>query len=429
MADQLTTTDSASAISRLVHWSDGAPLHAARVLVAGSSAANLVLLRRYLASMGVTEVSVVDDVRAVVDRCLETRPSVLLVDLHPLEHTGYEVLCDLRERLPRDDFLPVLVLTSDNSPAARERAMLAGANDFLSKPLDRVEVLQRVRNLIELHALYQGVRHQNRDLQDELDRERAGRRTAQVERERLEWLVEEVIAGRKLQMVFQPILDLASCEVVAVEALARFQGAPPRGPDVWFAEAHSVGLGLELELTAVALALGHLDELPEAQLLSINVSPDTVASPQFADLLAGVAGHRILVELTECTVIGDYPTLLDSIDSARRRGVRIAVDDAGAGYAGLQQIVRLRPDVIKLDRSIIQGIDRDPVRRALATSLVAFGHDTDSAIVAEGIEEPAELATLQQLGVTWGQGYLLGRPARLAHANDVGSAPLGASSG
>lgn len=427
MADQLTT-DGAAAVDRPAHWSNGVPLRAARVVVAGSSPDAVLALRRHLASIGVVDVTAVDDVCDAVDCCLDIQPSVLLLDLSPLEQAGYEVLWDLRARLPRGEFLPVLVLTADVSSEARERAMLAGANDFLSKPLDRVEVLQRVRNLIELHALYQGVRHQNRDLQDELDRERADRRTEQIERERLEWLVTEAIAGRKIRMEFQPIFDLASCEIVAVEALARFESVPPRGPDVWFAEAHRVGLGLELELAAVALALAHLDELPEHQLLSVNVSPDTVAAPEFTELLASAPGHRLLVELTESTVIGDYPTLLASIDSARRRGVRIAVDDAGAGYAGLQQIIRLRPDVIKLDRSIIEGIDRDPVRRALATSLVAFGHDTSSAIVAEGIEEAAELATLQQLGVTWGQGYLLGRPARLAGADDVGPEPVSASS-
>ena len=136
-------------------------------------------------------------------------------------------------------------------------------------------------------------------------------------------------------------------------------------------------------------------------------------SAGIVEALSRVAGSRIVLELTEHTRIDDYPALLEALDELRQHGVRIAVDDAGAGYAGLQQILGLRPDIIKLDVDLTRGIDTDPVRRALAACLVRFGEDTNSVIVAEGIETAAELETLRQLGVPWGQGYLLARPGPL----------------
>jgi EAL domain-containing protein (putative c-di-GMP-specific phosphodiesterase class I) len=225
-------------------------------------------------------------------------------------------------------------------------------------------------------------------------------------------------------MVFQPIVDLNTSSVIGVEALARFQCQPQRSPDIWFAEAAQVDLSVELELAAIEAALAQLPDLPDDVLMSVNASPLTAMSPGLVAALARSAGPRVVLELTEHTRIDDYPTLLAALDELRWQGVRIAVDDAGAGYAGLHQILELRPDIIKLDVDITRGIDTDPVRRALAASLVSFGHDTGAVIVAEGVETAEELDTLGQLGVPWGQGFLLARPAPLpAHAPD-GSARL-----
>lgn len=400
-------------LSRLARWAAGTTLADATVVIVDDSSINVMLLEHHLASMGVSRIHVVNDAREAVDTCLEVRPDVLLLDLHMPHRDGIAVLEELHARLPRGDFLPVLMLTADVSSESREAALNAGANDFLTKPFDRIEVLQRVRNLVEMRALYEGVRHQNRDLQERLDHELAQRRTAAAELERMAQRVADVLANGALSVVFQPIVELDTGTVVAREALARFDAEPRRSPDQWFAEASLVGQGRQLELAAVATALGRLDELPTGQRISLNVSPETLATAEFTDLIGGVDGQRLIVELTESTKVDDYAAVLESIDVLRAGGVQIAVDDAGAGYAGLQHIVRLRPDVIKLDRSMIHGIDRDPVRRALATSIVSFGRDTGSTIVAEGIEEAAELETLCELGVTWGQGYLLGRPAPL----------------
>jgi EAL domain-containing protein (putative c-di-GMP-specific phosphodiesterase class I) len=120
---------------------------------------------------------------------------------------------------------------------------------------------------------------------------------------------------------------------------------------------------------------------------------------------------RLILELTEHTRIEDYGPVLAGMELHRREGVRIAVDDTGAGYAGLQHILRLRPDVIKLDLDLTRGIHLDPARRALAVSLKTFADELGAVVVAEGIEVREELETLQALGVPWGQGFHLGRPA------------------
>lgn len=214
-------------------------------------------------------------------------------------------------------------------------------------------------------------------------------------------------------MVFQPVADLSTGDVVGAEALARFSCTPIRPPSEWFAEAEQVGRGIELELAAISAALDQVGELPPDVFLAVNVSPATAAAPELDEVLDRQPADHVVLELTEHSRVTDYPTLLAALARHRRRGVRIAVDDTGAGYAGLQHLLRIRPDILKLDTALTQGIDADPVRRSLAAALVTFASETDATIIAEGIETPHELATLQRLGIPWGQGYHLARPAAL----------------
>jgi EAL domain-containing protein (putative c-di-GMP-specific phosphodiesterase class I) len=214
-------------------------------------------------------------------------------------------------------------------------------------------------------------------------------------------------------MVFQPVADLRSGTVLGVEALARFSAQPRRPPNEWFDEATTLGLGPELELTAVRAALVHFDEVPPEGFLALNISPGTATTPELVELLSGVPSERVVLELTEHARVNDYDVLLAALQPLRDRGVRIAVDDAGAGYAGLQHVLRLQPEVLKLDIALTRGIDTDPARRALATALVSFASEIRATIIAEGIETAAELATLRGLSVPWGQGYHLARPGTL----------------
>ncbi len=210
--------------------------------------------------------------------------------------------------------------------------------------------------------------------------------------------------------VFQPIVDLNNGQVAGYEALARFpKHVGERTPDAWVAEAHRCGLGPDLEAQAIraALATGH----SHAGFLSVNLSPSVAANNQVLENLPEDL-DGIVVELTEHeSLAGSQVELAHALDKLRARGARIAVDDAGAGYAGLQQIMRLRPDIIKLDRALVAGVKDDPARAALIECFVTFARRTNAEVCAEGIEDPEDLRALTDLGVRYGQGFALARPA------------------
>ena len=233
-------------------------------------------------------------------------------------------------------------------------------------------------------------------------------------REEVERRIRHTIQNRTLETHFQPIVNLNTGLSLGTEALSRFTDDPTRSPDLWFAEAASVGLGTELEIAALDLALSQMNRLPSDMYLSINASVETILSEEFHESLAQVDAERVVLEVTEHTPIGDYEEFAASVAGLRSRGIRLAVDDAGAGYAGFGHLLDLRPDIIKLDIALTRGIDRDPARQALGRALLRFGLEMfQTTMVAEGIETKEELATLRSLGCAVGQGFALGRPSRL----------------
>lgn len=248
-------------------------------------------------------------------------------------------------------------------------------------------------------------------IDEDLERQRAQHETGAR--------LDAIIASDGPSIVYQPIVDIDRGDAVGFEAMARFDGAPRRGPDAWFAEAWALGRGIELEVAAVRQALGALPCLTPDVYLAVNVSPATAVSGLLDDALHDVPAHRIVLEITEHAAIDAYEQLNAALGALRRNGVRIAVDDAGAGYSSFRHILRVRPDVIKLDMALTRDIDRDRARQSLASALIRFARETGSAIVAEGVETAAELRTLRLLGVTAAQGYHLARPGDLPVAHPV----------
>ena len=223
-----------------------------------------------------------------------------------------------------------------------------------------------------------------------------------------------------IKTVFQAVVEPRGRTVLGFEALSRFGAEPRRPPNVWFAEAASVGLGVELELACVERALRALERLPSGLFLALNMSPKAIVDDRFARLLGSRPLERIVLELTEHAMVVEYEDLASVLAPLRAAGLRIAIDDAGAGYASFRHVVRMAPDVIKLDLAITRNVDRDRPRRALAAALIGFARETGATITAEGIETPEELAALVELGVDAAQGYLLGRPLPLEQALAVG---------
>ncbi|MHA7170154.1 sensor domain-containing phosphodiesterase [Arthrobacter bambusae] len=224
--------------------------------------------------------------------------------------------------------------------------------------------------------------------------------------------IQALLNDGSLITAFQPIRCLETGNVVGVESLTRFSGQE-LSPEVRFMEAASVGLDIELEILALRTALTTAAGLPPELYIAANLSPRACLDPRLAAAIveSTIPPRRVVLEVTERHEVANYEPLAEALAPLRRAGLRIAVDDAGAGFASMRHILQLKPDLIKLDREIIAGIDTDPGQRALGAAMVGFSSEIGAALVAEGIETEAELAAVTKLGMTAAQGYLLGRPS------------------
>ncbi|MEX2324199.1 MAG: EAL domain-containing protein, partial [Nitriliruptoraceae bacterium] len=222
--------------------------------------------------------------------------------------------------------------------------------------------------------------------------------------------------GHDMLLVFQPIVELATRHVVGIEALSRFPTLQS-GPASVFDDAWRLGLGLDLELRAAEAALRCLNNLPKDRYLAINLAPATLASDQFLKLAQTCRPQdreRIVVEITEHAVVEDYHELTQANRKLRDFGIRFAVDDVGTGYSGLDHMLRVEPDILKLDGALIAGIDGSPSKQAMVAALQTYAARIGTKMIAERVETPAEHDTLSILGIGHGQGYLYAKPAPFA---------------
>lgn len=223
------------------------------------------------------------------------------------------------------------------------------------------------------------------------------------------------------RMVYQPIFNADTGEMVGVECLSRFCCQPRRSPDIWFREAATVGLRCELELLAIRTGLQELKSLGGNFYIACNSSPDTLLSGRLHEALSHTEPQRLVLEITEHDYVDDYGQLLRALEPLRASGIRVAIDDAGAGYASMRHILSIHPELIKLDISLTQNIHEDALRSALARALLEFARHSGSTIIAEGVETAADLAALCELGVPRIQGYYLSRPLDLHDLRELTS--------
>lgn len=223
--------------------------------------------------------------------------------------------------------------------------------------------------------------------------------------------VRELIEHERVATALQPIAEIDTGRVIGVEALTRFPDGHGRTDEV-FAGAHDVGLGIELERLAARKAFALLPMLATDQYLAVNLTPEVAME------LAGEASKvphmpyaRLVLEITEHAAVQSYGALRERLAPARARGLRLAIDDAGAGYASLHHVIELSPDIIKVDRSLVDGSADDRSRRSAVGAFVALAADLGATVVAEGVEHVADLDTVRRLGAQAAQGYLLARPS------------------
>ena len=342
------------------------------------------------------------DTKQAIDLARAATPDVALVDVRMPGGGGAVAARGIRRDSPPTR---VVAVSADSQPEAIIAMLDAGATGYVGKEEPVEQILRAVHRAVDGKA---SIAVSSLASMTERLVERGTEGTSRERRIAADRIA-RAIEGPALDMVYQPIVGLFQGEIAGLEALARFRGTPRhRPPQAWFAEAASVGLLAELELAAIELALGEIDRVPEGTFLSVNLSPETVCSPELPALL-GDRAERVVLEMTEGP-LGDEQRVLACLGSLRERGTRLAIDDVGAGYAGLGRVVILSPDFIKLDRSVVAGVATDPSRRSLIQRLMSFSDDVGIAVIAEGVETQADLEELRMLSVPFGQGFHLGRP-------------------
>lgn len=245
----------------------------------------------------------------------------------------------------------------------------------------------------------------------DLERHTRAARARECEDAVIRTRTEAVLAAGGPRMVYHPIVDMGEGTAVGYEALSRF--ADGMAPDRWFEDAARVGLGVEAELAAARGALGALDALPDGCYLSVNASPDTLRDPRLAEMISRSSPPRVVVELTEHAQLDDYDRYRRLIEELREMGAQLAVDDAGAGYASFRRVVDLHPDLIKIDRSLVQGVQLEPARRSLMMAFVCFARELGASLIVEGVEDRRAEMVLRQWGMRHAQGFLYGQPCGL----------------
>ena len=378
-----------------------------RVLIAEDDPAVRQALSDLLSTEeGIDLVGTAGDADEAIETARRTRPTVVLCDVRMPGGGGPRATAEIRSNAPRTN---VLALSAHDDRSTVIGMLQAGAVGYLVKGSSADDIVGAIRRAAR------GESSLSARVTGEVIRELVGQlelrdHEAELKRRRAS-LMRKVVEGGGITMVFQPIVDLQTLDIVGLEALARFGGRPVRPPDKWFHEAGALGMRIDLELATARAALTGRVSMAEDVYLAVNISPDTAVSPAFPMFLAEEDIDGVVFEISEHAQVEDYDELNAVLSEVRARGGRLAIDDAGAGFASLQHILLLSPDLIKLDMGLTRDVDSDPARRALASALASFAGEIGAGLIAEGIETAGELETLRGLGVGFGQGFHLGKPA------------------
>lgn len=385
-----------------------------RVLVADDDAAIRELLRQVISSVTHLEfVGAAHDAAGAGLIAAEEQPDIALIDVQ-MPGTGVRAARDVLRAAPN---ARVLALSISDEPSTVLEMLGAGAVGYLVKGMPTGEIIAAIERAARGESVLAPAAVAS--LVEDVAAAEERRRAQAAEYTRRVRDLQRLIA-RGFDIALQPIFDLDTQVPFAWEALARFPSDPDHGPGFWFAEATAVGLRPELELAAVGAAFTRLDELPPAALLTVNASPDPAILKRIHAIADRDTLARIVVEISEQSAVTNYEELDEALRPLRHAGARVAIDDAGAGFASLRHVLRIEPEIIKLDRSLTCDIDRSNGQRALAAALAAFAEETGATLVAEGVETAAELETLRRVGIRFAQGFYLGKPTtrRPPHSDD-----------
>jgi EAL domain-containing protein (putative c-di-GMP-specific phosphodiesterase class I) len=322
---------------------------------------------------------------------------LVITDLHMPEFDGMKVLRMVRER---DPDLPVILVTAEPSTESAIGALKLRATAYLTKPIDENCFDSEVQEALVLGKLSR-VRKEAHALLNEEKSDKDAALKAQFN-----------LALEKVFMVFQPIISWSGQKAFGYEALVRSSEASLPHPGALFGAAEQ--LRRSKDLGRVIRQRTTETALPEGLNLFLNLHADDLLEDELFDPSTALSkiAHRVVLEITERAQLDGIPDTARRIAELRNLGFRIAVDDIGAGYSGLSSFALLKPDIVKLDMSLVRDIHRDPVKHRLAGLVIDLCSDLGIMVVGEGIEVAAERDVLVALGCDLLQGYLFGRPGQ-----------------
>lgn len=335
-----------------------------------------------------------------------TQPDVVVVDVNMPNGGGLQALHEIAAVAPS---ATAVALSAYTDPGTVVAMMCAGAVGYVVKEDPPSTILEAIRDAALGHGGISAAvgGHSMDALAEALGVHGQGEVSELEKRQR----IEQVLTNRRALPVFQPIVHLGSGRVVGAEGLSRFEDHRERSPEEWFKEAHDLGRGPELEMQSALAVLEAAEQLPSGWFVSVNLSPEAMLDCDIAALTAVAGGRALVVEMTQHSPVGDYAVLEESVRDLRSAGARLAIDDVGAEFDSLRQVLRFAPELVKLDQSLARSIDVDRSKRELAGSLIELARNTGSLVVAEGIESSTELASLRSMGACYGQGFFWNYPA------------------
>lgn len=343
-------------------------------------------------------------------------PDLILLDVMMPGLDGYEVA----SRLKGDEAtagIPIIMLSALSESSARVSGLETGAEEFISKPVERVELWLRVRNLLRLKA--RGDLAANTP--DPAPRQ-IGMNVHDLARQDLENALRQAVERSEFSVHYQPKVEVASGRICALEALLRWE-RPNYGavsPAVFVPILESLGLIVPVGRWVIDTVCQQIAEWQRGDIgaveVSVNVSGhqliegDLIAD--IARILAqtGVAPHWLEVELTEGSLMENTQHTIASLQRLHAMGVKISIDDFGTGYSSLAYLRRFPIDTLKIDIAFIREVTTNPQDAAITRTIIELAHSLNLRVVAEGVETQAQLAFLKDAGCDQIQGYLFSRP-------------------
>ncbi|MBO0494054.1 EAL domain-containing response regulator [Pseudomonas sp. Marseille-Q1929] len=358
----------------------------------------------------------------------EQPPDLILLDIMMPGMDGFEVANQLKGN-PATANIPIIMLSALSEPSARLSGLQTGAEEFISKPVERVELWLRVRNLLRLKAYGDQLKSHSLMLEQQL-RER-GSETAKMSVHDLALLdlenaLRQAVTAREFTLHYQPKLDLANGRISGVEALLRWErpGYGAVSPGVFVPILERLGLIVLVGRWVIEQACKQIAQWQHSDIgaleVSVNVSGHQLIEgdliTDIGQLLAeaGVEPHWLEVELTESSLMENTPHTISSLQRLREMGVKIAIDDFGTGYSSLAYLRRFPLDTLKIDIAFVREVTSNPQDAAIARTIIELAHSLGLRAVAEGVETPAQLAFLKEAGCDQLQGYLFSQPLPVA---------------